>query len=341
MKRILAAARQQGYRPKRHGRALKISRTGAFTFVIPLLRNPIWARLQHGRAAAGRRARLRGDGHGGADRGPPSAGHVPVPDRGEARADGLLLATALRVPEHAAAVEVPHVYVNRRGPDRGNNVVMDEAAAVEMFIAHVAGLGHRTVTIIDGPPEVDTVHRRTRAARRACAAQGLSLVVRNAPPTEEGGWDATIRMLRRGPVPTACAVGSLNQLFGVMGALRAAQISVPSQMSLVSFDEDECLAFLEVPVTSISMPLAALGSAAVDALITRVEGGPVGDVMITEPIELVSRASVRPATGRLAAIPGGALAGAGTRRAGGMLCWSDQGVRPPGERGRPAPPRQH
>jgi hypothetical protein len=35
----------------------------------------------------------------------------------ESRADGLLLATALRVPEHAGGVPaVPHMYVNRRGP---------------------------------------------------------------------------------------------------------------------------------------------------------------------------------------------------------------------------------
>jgi len=45
------------------------------------------------------------------------------------------------------------------------------------------------------------------------------------------------------------------------------------------------------------MPLAALDSAAINALITRVEGDPVGDVMITEPIELVSRASVAPPPG--------------------------------------------
>ena len=57
------------------------------------------------------------------------------------------------------------------------------------------------------------------------------------------------------PMPTACAVGSLNQLFGAMAAFRAAGVAVPGQMSLVSFDEDECLAFLEVPVTSIAMPL--------------------------------------------------------------------------------------
>jgi LacI family transcriptional regulator len=73
-------------------------------------------------------------------------------------------------------------------------------------------------------------------------------------------------------------------------------------MSLVSFDEDECLAFLDVPVTSVSMPLAELGSAAVDALIARVEGSQAGDVMVREPMSLLLRDSVsrpgRPAANR-------------------------------------------
>jgi LacI family transcriptional regulator len=106
-------------------------------------------------------------------------------------------------------------------------------------------------------------------------------------------------MLRQSQVSTACGVGSLNQLFGVMGALRDAAVAVPGAMSLVSFDEDECLSFLDVPVTSVSMPLAELGAAAVDALITRVEGGPGGDVMIREPVSLLIRGSVsNPEPGR-------------------------------------------
>jgi DNA-binding LacI/PurR family transcriptional regulator len=92
--------------------------------------------------------------------------------------------------------------------------------------------------------------------------------------------------------PTACGVGSLNQLFGVLAALRRSGIGVPVQMSVVSFDEDECLAFLEVPVTSVAMPLAELGSAAVDALIARIEREPVSNVMIRRPMSLVQRASV-------------------------------------------------
>jgi LacI family transcriptional regulator len=290
--RILATAREQGYRPNALARALKQRRTGALAFVIPLLRNPIWVRLQRG---ALQRASERGYvvmvmEEPGDEPQPPGSYRYLVE---ESRADGLLLATSLRIPAHAAGVpEVPHVYVNRRGPDRGNDVVMDEPAAIGLFLDQAAGLGHRSVALIDGPRAVDTVHRRQSAARRFCARRGMRLTVLHAEATEEGGWEATGRMLHRAPVPTACAVGSLNQLFGVMAALRDAGLSVPGDMSVVSMDEDECLAFLDVPVSSVTMPLAELGRAAVDALIARIERKPAGDVMVREPISLVERQSV-------------------------------------------------
>jgi DNA-binding LacI/PurR family transcriptional regulator len=50
------------------------------------------------------------------------------------------------------AEAVPHVYVNRRGPDHGNDVVMDEPGAVRMFLDHVTRLGHRSVAPSTGRP---------------------------------------------------------------------------------------------------------------------------------------------------------------------------------------------
>ncbi len=291
---ILSTARQQGYRPNALARALKRRSSGAFAFVVPLLRNPVWARLQRG---ALQRAGERGYvimimEEPTEDPNPPADYRYLVE---ESRVDGLLLATALRIPEHAGGVNAaPHVYVNRRGPDRGNDVVMDEPGAVRLFLDYAGGLGHRSVALVDGRIRVDTVYRRVSAARRICAARGLSLTVRHAAPTEDGGWDATRQMLRRGLRPTVCGVGSLNQLFGVTAALREAGVDVPGEMSVVSFDDDECLAFLEVPVTSVSMPLAELGAAAVDALIARIEGAPAGDVMVREPMSLQQRNSVAP-----------------------------------------------
>jgi DNA-binding LacI/PurR family transcriptional regulator len=295
--RILDTARQQGYRPNALARALKRRRTGALALVVPLLRNPIWARLQRG---ALQRARQRGYVIMIMEE--PTEDPQPPADYGylveESRADGLLLATPLRIPEHAAVVNgPPHVYVNRRGPDRGHDVIMDEPAAIRMLLDCAVELGHQRVALLDGPLEVDTVYRRVAAARRACAARGLSLAVRCGAANEDGGYEATTRMLRRGPRPTICGVGSLNQVFGVLAALREAGVEVPGEMSVVSFDDDECLAYLEVPVASVSMPFSELGAAAVDALIARIEGAPAGDVMVREPMRLIRRGSVAPPPG--------------------------------------------
>src|SRR5499427_10271635 len=158
--RILTTARTQGYRPNALARALKRDRTGAFAFVVPLLRNPIWVRLQRG--ALQRAAEL---GYvvmimeePADDQKPPGSYRYLVD---ESRADGLLIATSLRIAEHADGVTIaPHVYVNRRGPYSGNNVVMDEPGAVRLFIDHLASFGHRSVCLIDGSAAVDTVHRR-------------------------------------------------------------------------------------------------------------------------------------------------------------------------------------
>jgi DNA-binding LacI/PurR family transcriptional regulator len=304
IERILTSARTQGYRPNALARALKRDRTGAFAFVVPLLRNPIWVRLQRGALQrAGERGYVVMMMEEPMDAPKPPDGYSYLVE--ESRADGLLLATALRMAGPDAGIrDVPHVYVNRRGPDRGNDVVMDETGAVRLFIDHVAALGHRSVVLIDGPRDVDTVHRRVSAARRHGAANGLVVAIRHTPATEEAGWDTTREMLRAGPLPTACGVGSINQLFGVLAALREAGVSVPGDVSVVSFDEDECLAFLDVPVTSVCMPLAELGAAAVDALIARIEGSAIGggatdgmppaDVLVREPMFLVRRASVAP-----------------------------------------------
>ena len=94
VERILAEARARGYRPNALARALRQHRTGALTFVVPMLRNPIWVRLQRG-------ALLRAAERGYVvmimeepteDPKPPGAYSYLVT---ESRTDGLLLATAL------------------------------------------------------------------------------------------------------------------------------------------------------------------------------------------------------------------------------------------------------
>jgi DNA-binding LacI/PurR family transcriptional regulator len=171
---------------------------------------------------------------------------------------------------------------------------MAEEKAMRLFVEHLSGLGHRRLGIVDGSKIVDTVYRRAVAVRGLCSAHGMSVAFEYADDTEVGGYDATLRLLSRRDVPTAVGVGDLSQLFGVMKALREVGADVPGDMSVVSFDEDDCLGFLEVPVTSVSMPLEELGVAAVRALIDRVDGRSGNDVLVSDPLVLVERASTAP-----------------------------------------------
>jgi DNA-binding LacI/PurR family transcriptional regulator len=289
--RILLAAQRQGYRPNALARGLQRSRTGALAMVIPLLRNPIWSTIQrgalHAATEAGQVVMILEEPQD--DVRPPKHYQYLVD---ESRVDGLLIATTQRSGvEPAKELDVPHIYLNRRGPRPGHNVVMDEERAMQLFVEHLATLGHRRLGIVDGYRYVDTIYRRAAAIRALGAEHGLSTAFEQTSDTEAGGYEATMRLLNRRDVPTALGVGCLNQLFGAMKALREVGASVPADMSVVSFDEDDCLGFLEVAMTSVSMPLEQLGGAAVRALIDRVDGHPGGDVEIADPLVLVARES--------------------------------------------------
>jgi LacI family transcriptional regulator len=289
--RILATARRQGYRPNAMARGLKRARTGALAMVVPLLRNPIWASIQRGALQAavdgGQVVMILEEPQDNVR--PPTDYQYLVE---ESRVDGLLIATAQRAGgERPRTPTVPHVYLNRRGPRPGNNVVMDEEKAMRLFVERLSGLGHRRLGVVDGFKIIDTVYRRTATVRRLCSVSGMSAAFEHAEDTEADGYKATLRLLDRRDVPTALGVGNLNQLFGAMKALRERGASVPGDMSLISFDEDDCLGYLEVPVTSVSMPLEELGAAAVRALVDRVDGRSGQDVLLSDPLILVERAS--------------------------------------------------
>jgi len=263
--------------------------------VVPLLRNPIWAAIQRGAlqqaVVSGYVVMMLEEPE---ENTRPPAEYQYLVD--ESRADGLLIATSRRGPDASSLVPAaPHVYLNRRGPRPGDDVVMDEEQAMCLFVEHLAELGHRRLAVIDGAREVDTVHRRTEATRQFAASLGMSASFQHEEDTEAGGYAAARLLLARAPIPTAIGVGNLSQLFGVVKALRESGLDVPGDISLVSFDEDQCLGYLDVPVTSISMPLAELGAAAVRALVARVEGAHGSDVMVSDPLAFVRRGSTGPA----------------------------------------------
>lgn len=290
-KRILDLADKLGYKPNALARGLKTSTAGAVGVVVPSFRNPVWSGI------------LSGILEEADDRGV-AVLLAEVPDEvgvdtaytrlvDEGRIDGLLLANS--VPDGAAPTRVPNVHVNRASPGAACNVTMDEQAAVALAYGHLRDLGHRRLGLVDGPSSIDTAQRRCAALRQLCRGATRPTIV-NAPYSEAGGYRAMAAMLDRDQRrrPTAIGVASFNMLIGALAAVRERGLRIPEDLSLVTFDDDPFLDYLDIRVTAVHMPLGEMGRTAMGALMDLLGGKTVTDIQIDHPITLVARQSTSP-----------------------------------------------
>ncbi|MDH6514035.1 DNA-binding LacI/PurR family transcriptional regulator [Streptomyces sp. SAI-135] len=171
-------------------------------------------------------------------------------------------------------------------------VACDDAVAVEQAWRHLASLGHRRIGLVLGPPDHMPSRRKLAAAQVAAAAVGTvwdDALVQRSIFSLEGGQAATARLLDAGVTGIVCASDPL-----ALGAIRAARrrgLSVPSEVSVVGFDDSAFMTCTEPPLTTVRQPIEAMGRAAVDLLCTQIQGTAAhpGELLF-EP-ELVVRGS--------------------------------------------------
>ncbi|MFD6094942.1 LacI family DNA-binding transcriptional regulator [Nocardiopsis flavescens] len=288
--RVLALARDLGYRPNRAARALSTRRTGNLGVVVADIANPFFPPLVK---AAQERARERDH-------------HVFIADTDEradveeeavrslaGQVDGLVLVSP-RAPEQRIrelAAQVPLVIVNRRL--RGLPcVLMDVGRGVGGAVALLAGLGHRDIALVSGPAASWTGRSAARAAASAAREHGPRVHrVGPYPPTEEGGAAAFGAVAAVG----ATAVLAHNDLvaLGLLAAARDRGVPVPGRLSVVGVDDTPAARHTRPALTTVAMPTGDAGRAAVDLLL-----GGAGAGTVTLGTRLVERGSTGPAPSR-------------------------------------------
>ncbi len=290
--RVLDAAHQLGYRPHPGARALATARTMTIALIAPALDNPPYVTISRG---AFRRASELGylsllaedlEDH-------PVERHII--DGG--RVDGVLMGSAYTghpLIERLARSGLPHVFLNRSIAGSGRNVTMDVAAASQLAVDHLAGLGHRRIVHLAGPRDVEPSAVRAVAFAAAMNSARLApLDVVHADFAEASAYQAAPDLL--GSTPTAIYTSSLGQGIGVIRALVDAGIRVPDDVSVIAFDDFPIANYVVPRLTAIQMPLLELGAAGVDALVAQLDGGEPTDVTVDLPPKLVIRESTGPA----------------------------------------------
>jgi LacI family transcriptional regulator len=172
-----------------------------------------------------------------------------------------------------ASLSMPVVLVDRDLPGIRSAVLADHAGGIAQAAAHLIGLGHRSIALVNGDLKVRPSRERASALRRACRAAGVTAVVRNGSFDAEHGHRATGALLDAAAPPTAVIAGSNQILVGVLRAVRERGLAVPTDVSLVTCDDIALTEFLDPALATIRRDTRGMGRASAELLLDLIDGG--------------------------------------------------------------------
>ena len=171
----------------------------------------------------------------------------------------------------------------------------DDATAVDLAVAHLVQLGHRQIGLALGQRRYTPTIRKMAGFAAAMErhvgvdAETSQHLVECTTFSVEGGSAAAQTLLDRGCTALVC--GSDLMALGVIRAVHQRGLTVPGDVSVVGSDDSSLLAFTDPPLTTVRQPVAAMGNAAVRALLDLISGGPAPRAEYLFRPELVVRGS--------------------------------------------------
>ena len=160
---------------------------------------------------------------------------------------------------------------------------------------HLVQLGHERIAFVGGSVRASCGQARLHGYLAALSTATIPVdpdLVCHGRFTYDTGYEQGLRLLRRAQPPTAIFAGCDPIAFGVIEAARERGLSVPTDLSVVGFDDTYTAAWSAPPLTTIRQPLQEMGRV---ALRTLVRLG-AGQSLDSHHVELATRLIVRNST---------------------------------------------
>lgn len=214
--------------------------------------------------------------------------------------DGLLL---MNVAEHAtrsfvtASNAIPMVACDAIVPSL-SSVITDNIMASKEAVGYLYGLGHRNIGHIAGPANPVTVGGDERLEGFVQGMHELGLLDANQYVVRAEGWtpnhgrDAFVKLMQRHPDITAVYYAADFYVMGMLQVCRDKGIRIPTDISVIGFDDVQWTAFVEPGFTTFRQNKEQLGTVAANRLLAAMDGEQSIDI-VRIPAELVVRGSCR------------------------------------------------
>lgn len=298
--RVEASIRELGYRPHAGARALASSRSNVLALVVPLragIHVPVVMQFAVSVVTTARRydhdvlLLTQEEGEDGLRR---------VADT--ALVDAMIVMDVQlddpRLPL-LRSLDRPAVMIGFPAEADGLTCIdLDFKAAGEACVEHLARLGHRVVALVGSPPEVYV--RQTAFAQRvvqgftAAADRGhLASSVHPCEASPAAAREVAEQLLREQPALTGVVVHNEAILEPLIDAFEQLGLRVPTDLSVTAICPDELAENLRVPVTSVALPSAEVGTRAVELLMKKLDSKSVPEATLLPP-RMTERASTAP-----------------------------------------------
>lgn len=197
--------------------------------------------------------------------------------------------------------EIPAVLVDRINVDgRFSSIAVDSVAGGQIAAQHLIDTGRRRIAFVGGPFDMRQVRDRLAGARVAVDNSDFNVeieVIATTALTVEEGVAAGRRIMERSRNARPDALFAANDLLA-LGLLQSLVVGgtllVPSEISLIGFDDIAFAGAAAVPLSSVRQPSRTIGQTALRVLMEESEDPSLIPRQTVFRPELVVRASTQP-----------------------------------------------
>ncbi|MDB5551578.1 MAG: alanine racemase [Rhizobium sp.] len=299
--RVRQSAEQLGYRPNLLARGLITGKTKTIGVVAGDIQSPFYASILRGVADVARASGfgvLLTNSDEQLDR-----ELEAVQLLREKQVDGLIIAPSdvLRSPHLHSAIRdgCPVVTIDRTVINlAADSVTVDNRGASRECIARLIGEGHRRIGMVaelerwehgDVDAFVDAIQQETidpsnlfpswqrlfgymEAYRAAGLPVDRALIGRVGVYSAEAARKETRKLLQSADRPTALFTADGLMSAAAMETITALDLRIPSDLSLICFDDLDWMSFLKPGISAVVQPLTEMGEAAARLILARING---------------------------------------------------------------------
>ena len=182
------------------------------------------------------------------------------------------------------------------GLNNVDTVVVDNRYGAELATQHLVDLGHREIATVAGPQHLSNARGRLAGFEDTLRKNNIGLkkaYIEYGNFLQESGFQAAQKLHSLHHPPTALFVANMEMAAGVIAFVRDKGVSIPQEISIVSFDDPLWARYMDPPLTVVSQPMETMGKCTMELLLNRLRGVKPVQTMVFTP-ELIVRQSTAP-----------------------------------------------